>query len=47
MADDLDADISDVVTPALALPLEQPKRAAGKRAVVANKLYSMDMYNRD
>jgi hypothetical protein len=47
MADDLDANISDVVTPALALPLEQPKRAAGKRAVVANKLYSMDMYNRD
>jgi hypothetical protein len=47
MANDLNANISNVVTPALVLPLEQPKRAVGKRAIVANKLYSMDMYNRD
>jgi hypothetical protein len=47
MADDLDADISNVTVPVLMLPSEQPERARGKRVIVANKLYSMDMYDRD
>jgi hypothetical protein len=47
MADDLDADISNITVPVLMLPSEQPKHARGKQVIVANKLYSMDMYGRD
>jgi hypothetical protein len=47
MADNLDAKISNITVPVLMLPSEQPERACGKWVIVANKLCSMDMYNRD
>jgi hypothetical protein len=43
MADNLDADISNVTVPILMLLLEQPERACGKQVIAANKLCSMDM----
>jgi hypothetical protein len=47
MADSLDANISNVTVPVLMLLSEQPKHARGKQVIVVNKLYSMDMYDRD
>jgi hypothetical protein len=47
MADNLNANISNISVPVLMLLSEQPKRACGKWVIVANKLCSMDMYNRD
>jgi hypothetical protein len=44
MADDLDADVADVVVPAL--PPAVPARGAGKRVVKPNTLYSMDKFDR-